>query len=248
MLCFMQGEIEFIEVPESVFPVLGKPGTNTRIHKREGPQEEVSHWYDVLTATVGPTINTGSVRMFVPVSRAALYERILRGKLTMFEFNVVRRGKSLLGKDTTIRERPYTFVPVSECQSWRNAVERRAVEKGFTTENEIKELKPEWLSEFMDWEEKKDDAELKETPDEITFNVSAFNKGWLDDCAELMKLKSSAEVVEEIIKRLAADGFGGLAWVKTGWWMSMSIAKGANPAYLRKKMAEYLKKKSTAKP
>ena len=62
--------------------------------------------------------------MFVPVSRAAVHNRLKKGLLTAFSFYVVEDEKSFFGTTRKRKVRPYVYIPVSECRAWAEELKR----------------------------------------------------------------------------------------------------------------------------
>jgi hypothetical protein len=214
----MSSQINFVEVPKELHPILGTPAKGSRTYKRKGTQEEVGHWYDVLNKTVGPTVSTGGVRMFVPVTRAAIHERIDRGRLSMFEFDVVKRVTNLFGTSKEVQERPYTYVPVSECQQWRAEIEERAKARGISAE-EIARAKPGWLDDFLDSVKEEDDSAKKSLPAKLEISLTEYEREQLTFLAESLKLDGASEIASKILQRIIAGGFSGISFIKASWWM-----------------------------
>jgi len=220
----MSSNIAFVEIPKELHSILGTPAKGSRTYKRKGTQEEVGHWYDVLNNTVGPTVSTGGVRMFVPVTRAAIKERIDRGRLSLFEFDVVRRVTNLFGTSKEVQERPYTYVPVSECQQWRTEIEERAKARGISPE-EIARAKPGWLDDFLDSVEDEDDSAKKARPAKLEISLTEFELEQLTLLAKNLKFDSAGDIASRILQPIINGSFSGLSFAKTGWWMTGQLEK-----------------------
>ncbi len=220
----MSSQIEFVPVTKDLYPILGEPVKGTRTYRRKGTQEEVGHWYDLLSKTIGPTVSPGGVRMFVPVTRAAIHERMNRGRLSVFEFDVTTRQTNLFGAAKTVQERPYAYVPVSECRQWRAEIEERAKARGFKPED-IDRAKPGWLDDFLEEEEDKDNTVKKSRPTTLEFPISEYDLERLTGLAEKMEYKSPGELVAAFLKPVFEGGFSGLSFAKAGWWMSGQMEK-----------------------
>ena len=63
--------------------------------------------------------------MYVPVSRAAVYQRINAGKLTVFAFHPTEWNKTLFGRLRKTRKSPYMYIPSSECKAWAEELRAR---------------------------------------------------------------------------------------------------------------------------
>lgn len=234
----MSSQITFVEVPPGLHSILGTPAKGSRTYRRKGTQEEVGHWYDVLSATVGPTVSPGGVRMFVPVTRAAIHERIDRGRLSLFEFDVVRRVTNLFGTSKDVQERPYTYVPVSECRQWRAEIEERAVARGINPE-EIDKAKPGWLDDFLDSVKEEDDSVKKTRPAKLEVPLTEYQLERITGVARRLQYDSPGELASAFLQPIIAGGFSGLSFAKAGWWMAKQLEKhnvGEMP------MPEFIKK------
>jgi hypothetical protein len=147
----VQTPFPFVTVPSTLLPIIGKMDEGTRVYRRDGSQEESAAWFDALTEIVGPTVSPGGVGMYCPASRAAVYKRVKEGNLSMFLFHVTHRKTTLFGKTKTLRETPYSYIPVSEARAWRSELEERAIRQGVISREEIEGSKPDWAGEFMEW-------------------------------------------------------------------------------------------------
>jgi hypothetical protein len=203
---------------------LGKPQPGSRHYKREGTQEEVGHWYDVLSTAVGPTVSPGGVRMFVPVTRAAIHERIDRGRLSLFEFDVVTRRTNLFGMSKAVQERPYTFVPVSECRQWREEIEQRAIARGMKPE-EITKAKPDWLENFVEAMNEEDSRAKKSKPATLQIPLSEYDLDLITRIAHDVKYDTPGEFIAACLRPVVRGGFSALSFAKAGWWMSNLFEK-----------------------
>jgi hypothetical protein len=136
--------------------IIGKREGDTHIYRKDGSQEESSAWFDLLTEIIGPSVSPGGVGMYCPVSRAAVYKRVKDGKLSMFLFHVTHRKTNLFGKTKTLRDSPYSYVPVSEAKAWREELEERALKHGTISEEELEGSRPDWHGEFLEWQNEKE--------------------------------------------------------------------------------------------
>jgi hypothetical protein len=120
-------QFPFIEVPEELLPIVGKPTPGTRAYRREGTYKECGEWFETLgehyKGDVG--LSTNGVIMFVPVSRAGVHKRIREGKLTAFFFHITEDETTLFGAKRKAKERPFILVSVSECKAWAEELKRR---------------------------------------------------------------------------------------------------------------------------
>ncbi len=164
----MQTDFPFVEIPMELYPIVGVPDPETRLYRRDGSQEEASVWFELLTEIIGPSVSPGGAGMYCPVSRAAVYKRVKEGKLSMFLFHVTWRKTTLFGKNKILRQNPYGYIPASELKAWRDELEKRAVEQGNITEEELEGSKPDWTGEFLQWRNKHERMSIFDGPDAIT--------------------------------------------------------------------------------
>jgi hypothetical protein len=218
--------MNFVEISKELHPYLGKPELGTRIYKMEGSQEEAGRWFDVVTAAVGPTISLGAVHMFCPVSRSALHERLDRGKLTVFEFNVVERRANFLSTVTNkvIRKEPYAYVPVSECRSWRLDIEARAKAKGMSDED-IAAANLSQFDKLVRSEQDEDDQVTKTLPAKLEIPLSQYDLQIIEQAAGVLKYDSPGKLIADLLKPVIDGGFSGLSCTKAGIWLMRQMEK-----------------------
>ncbi len=116
----------FVDVPNSLKPFVGKSDPGTRMYRAEGSDKEMVVWFDKLHDHFDRLVSPGGVSMFVPASRAAVYNRIEEGRLTLFLFHVVKVRRTWLGRKSYMRSSPYGYIPVSECKAWAEELEQKA--------------------------------------------------------------------------------------------------------------------------
>lgn len=123
----MQTEFPFVEVTKKDRGLVGKQDPGKRIYRQGGPAEESGAWYaKLLDRYPGEHfVSPGGVSMFAPVSRAAVYLRINKGKLTCFCYQPTKYSKTLFGNLRKSRQSPYMCVPVSECKAWGAELKER---------------------------------------------------------------------------------------------------------------------------
>jgi hypothetical protein len=143
----MTEPFSYVSVPEDKFHIVGEPAEGTRIHRVEGPPEHVSAWFDAVSDIAGPSVSPGGGCMVVPVSRAAIHQRIKQGKLTCFMYDVQEKI-SILGFKIALRDAPYSYVPVSELKEWRKDIEYRLMREGTISREELEGAKPDWAGDF----------------------------------------------------------------------------------------------------
>lgn len=149
-------EFPYVEVPEELWPMIGKPDEGTRIYRKDGSEEECAPWFDLVCEIARDTVSPGGVSMYCPVSRAAVYKRMKEGRLSAFLFHVTEASTNFFGKGVLKRVTPYVYVPVSECRAWRKELQKRAIERGRVTEEELEGAEPDWYGEFLRWRNKKE--------------------------------------------------------------------------------------------
>lgn len=147
----MSTDFPFVNVPEELYAVFGKPIPGTHLFHREGPQEETSYWSDAIFDLCGPCVSPGGVSLYAPVSRPAVHKRLKEGKLTGFFFHITHRKRNFFGFDLSTRELAIGYIPVSECKAWKAEIERRAIEQGVVTAKELQGDKPDWHGDFLHW-------------------------------------------------------------------------------------------------
>ena len=98
---------ELMAVLSSLEQTIGHRDADARAYRTEGSYTECAAWFDTISEHFGPLIAPGGVAMYVEVSRAAVYKRIRKGKLTAFLFQVTSRSHPLRGQERVLRERPF---------------------------------------------------------------------------------------------------------------------------------------------
>jgi len=135
----MQTDFPYLKIMKHDRAILGKKDPTTRIYRFSGgdTRRDAGDWYDRLCARFPSEgfVSPGGVSMYVPVSRAAVYQRINAGKLTAFCYHPTEWSRTLFGGLRKTRKSPYMYIPVSECKAWAAELERRV--EGFKD--------PEWL-------------------------------------------------------------------------------------------------------
>lgn len=122
------GDIEFIEVPEALVPILGEPGPGTRCWRRFGKEEDAREWFEAVMRTCAPDggVSPGGVAMFARVSRAGVHKRVSEARITAFMFHQVE-GVTLLTKREKLAfggRATQCYIPVKECRSWAELLDR----------------------------------------------------------------------------------------------------------------------------
>ena len=135
-------------IPSELSPIVGKFDEKTRSYHAYGEIGEVSYWYEALTKVIGPLVTPGAISMYVPVSRTAIGKRIKEARSTVFNFHAKPATKGLFVNKKEKRERPYVYVPVSECKAWRSEIEAKLIRTGQATVEEIDDEKPHWYDGF----------------------------------------------------------------------------------------------------
>jgi hypothetical protein len=124
----MANTFPFVQIPPELREIIGDPTPGTRFFRRSGTSEECSQWFDAISQYIEPGagVSPGGVSMFVPVSRSAVHHRLQNGMLTGFSFYVTEDEKSFFGTTRKRKERPYVYIPVSECKAWAEELKRRS--------------------------------------------------------------------------------------------------------------------------
>ncbi len=183
----MNKDFPYLVIPASLKPLIGEPDPETRIYRREGSDEESGPWFDALGEHLPGEgfVSPGGVMMYAPVSRAAVHKRLKEGNLTAFCFHVVRAERSLFGYQKKLKERPYIYVPVSECKAWGEDLKARPDRKAAYVEAAGGE-KPDREGAFLD-EPKKIAAAKKTPPQEMVEMVrQALKEVLAEDFPTLM--------------------------------------------------------------
>lgn len=148
----METAFPFVEIPEDLYPVLGRPEPGTRIYHMVGAEEESGPWFEALTDVIGPSVSPGGVSMFCPVSRAAVHKRLKESRLSAFYFETTHHATTLFGKRRPKRETALCYIPVSECKAWKAELEKEALRRERITTEELEEAKPDWGGAFLEWQ------------------------------------------------------------------------------------------------
>jgi len=116
-----------VEVKTSDRALVGKPDLGTRKFRQSGPEEDSGQWFDKLCDRFPEEhfVSPGGVCMYAGVSRAAVYQRINAGKLTVFTYHPSKVRKTLFGGLRKTRQSPFAFIPVSECKAWGEELKAR---------------------------------------------------------------------------------------------------------------------------
>src|SRR5689334_9173252 len=100
-------------IPKKLREIVGPADDGTRIHRREGSDEEIGAWFDALCEEYPEgLVSPGGVAMYAPVSRTGVHKKLKEGKLTAFCFHVTKTERSLFGYQKKKKERPYVYIPV----------------------------------------------------------------------------------------------------------------------------------------
>jgi hypothetical protein len=216
--------MQYVDISPDLHPYLGELDPGTRVYKSQGSQEEAGRWYDAVTAAVGPTISLGAVQLYCPVSRSALHDRIERGKLTVFEFTVTERRTNFLGQNKTIKKDPFSYVPVSECRSWRKDIEERAKEKGMT-EADIAKANSSRYDALDVLVVENEDKLRKSRPATLEIPLNQYYLDKLKYISKALKYETPGNFVADLLKPIVEGGFSGLSCAKAGWWLAGLLEK-----------------------
>ena len=151
----MSKKFQFLDIPDELLPVIGKPDDGTRIYRIKGDENGTGPWFEALSKVAGRTVSPGGVGMFAPVSRAAVHKRLKEGRLTMFCYHPEETKKGFFGRTKkSCRGTPYGYIPVSECIAWADELKEKMVRLGHITEEELEGAVPDQVGEFLKWESK----------------------------------------------------------------------------------------------
>lgn len=116
----MDTDFPYLVVADELKKLVGEPDEGTRMYRKEGSDDEVGAWFDALARSFPGEqfVSPGGVSMYVEVSRAGTHKRMKEGRLTAFLFHVVRQERNLFGYQKKLKQRPYIYIPVSECKAW----------------------------------------------------------------------------------------------------------------------------------
>jgi hypothetical protein len=146
----MNSTFAFVTVPSVLHRVVGEPVAGTRIFRKQGAEDHIPDWEDVIFKEFGPCISPGGAAQRAGVSRAAVHDRLKQGKLTGFFFYSTKPRRFLFGKLPPKRELMIGYIPVSEATAWRKEIEERAIRKGLVTRQELDGAKPDWSAWFLE--------------------------------------------------------------------------------------------------
>jgi hypothetical protein len=141
----------FVEVSDRLRRIVGEPLPGTRMYRKEGAEDHIPDWEDVIFREFGPCVSPGGAAQRAGVSRAAVHDRLKQGTLTGFFFYSTKPRRFLFGKVPAKRELMVGYVPVSEVTAWRRELEQRALRKGIVTVEELKADRPDW---YLEWNSK----------------------------------------------------------------------------------------------
>ena len=150
----MDDPFPYVHVPVELRKVLGEPLPGTRLYRKEGPEDESLYWDDAVFKVFGHCVSPGGAAVRAGVSRAAVHQRLKDGKLTGFFYYSTKPRRFLFGTPKSKRELSFGYIPVSECLAWRKELEKRAVERGMVTAEELEGEVPDWQGWFLEWNSK----------------------------------------------------------------------------------------------
>jgi hypothetical protein len=150
----MSTKIKFVEVPESLIPIIGEARPGTRLYRQDGPEEEAAAWFEALDRHFEGLISPGGVSIFAPVGRGAVHKRLKEGNLTGFTYFVTVPRRTFFGKTKLKREKPYILILVSELKQWAVEIKEQAIRLGKVTREELARDKPDYRADFLDGDSK----------------------------------------------------------------------------------------------
>ena len=121
----METQPSFVPIPAELAAVIGPPDEGTRIFRTSGNAEKMHDWFIKICEHIGPTVSPGGVSMFARVSRPGVYKRLKAGRLTAFCFNPVEEVSTLFGRKKSVKTSALIYIPVLECEAWRDELEAR---------------------------------------------------------------------------------------------------------------------------
>jgi hypothetical protein len=159
--------LHFVQIPDTLIPILGEADPGTRIFRQVGSKEDNGRWFDAICEHIGTTVSPGGVSMYAKVSRAAVYKRIKEGRLTAFCFHEIEERSKFFGGTKTVRTSPFIYVPVEEAKAWGAEIEARLKRGEKLYREEMEGDKPDFKGEFFDWDSswrKKQLAQFRSKP------------------------------------------------------------------------------------
>jgi hypothetical protein len=242
----MSSEFPYVTILAEFAQIIGERQGDTHVYRREGAYEEIGSWFELLTDLIGPTISPGGVGMFCPVSRASVHERVKRGKLSMFLFYVTHRKTTIFGKNKTVRESPFAYIPVSECKAWRKEIEARAQEQGYITRKELEGSKPDWEGEFMKWDsrwQKHLDKPTQPRDRELKVMLTADELTHFERVADSLKFPSAGSFATYVLAPMVHGGFSGISFIQSARRVTSLIEEHGVGEFPLPKVLEFLRKK-----
>jgi hypothetical protein len=216
--------MEHITIETEDLAILGEQKPGTLVYTREGSLEKVADWFDRISVRFGATVTLGGVMMYCPVSRSALHERIDRGGLTVFEFNVTERKTNLLGSLKTVFRKTYAYVPIAELHAWRKDIEERAKAKGISPE-EIAGPYSSRVDEIVRTQNRKDDDVKKSKQTMLKIPISQYDLETIQMAVKELKYDSPEKLIADMIKPVIDGGFSGFSFGKAGLAMMRLMEK-----------------------
>jgi hypothetical protein len=216
-------EFPFVHIPPELEDIIGKRDGPSHVYRKNGSEEECSVWFEALSEIIGNSVSPGGVGMYCPVSRPAVHRRIKDGKLSMFLFHVVERKTSLFRRGREERTTPYAYIPVSECKAWKKEFENRAVRQEEITLEELEGAKPDWRGEFMEWDSRWRQEQLKiggPRDVSVTVNLSKREVQGLEEAAGAAGYRSKEDFLADWVGFVTSKGTSGLSFMQFGMKLS----------------------------
>lgn len=111
-----------IVVPDSMREILGSiEESGSRSFIQRGKYEKYRLWSQAVFAlTRGDVVSPGGASALLHVSRAAVYNNVRSGRLTMWTFEITRQHK----KDGIVQPKGYTYIwlPCCELDAWNATI------------------------------------------------------------------------------------------------------------------------------
>jgi hypothetical protein len=242
----MSGEFPYATIPAEFAQIIGERQADTHVYRREAAYEDIGPWFELLTDLVGPTVSPGGVGMFCPVSRASVHERVKRGKLSIFLFHVTHRKTTIFGKNKTVRESPFAYIPVSECKAWRQEIEARAQEQGYISRKELDDSRSDWEGDFMKWDsrwQKHLDKPTQPRDRELKVMLTADELARFEEAADRLKFPSTESFAAYVLAPMVHGGFSGLSFIQSGRRITSLIEEYGVGKIPLPKVLEFLRRK-----
>lgn len=185
-----------VQIPYHLEIALGDFDEKTRSYNQRGEERHIKYWYDAIAETLGGVVSPAGVLMYVPVTRAAIRKRMMSGGFTVFNFHSEPSTEGLFRNKKENRDSAYTYVPVSECESWAAEIQEKMIRLGKITREETLSDKPDWATAFEHFRDEDEPWERK-LQHEVNFTKHLENIG---------AIKTKKQQMEAIVEQWEAEG------------------------------------------